>query len=81
VAEHIAQTPDAAVPPPAEAIHLPEPSYLPVILAFGVMVTLVGLLLSFIISALGLIIVLVALIRWIGQARSEMNELPLEHGH
>ena len=81
MAERIAQTPDAHVPPPAEAIHMPEPSYLPVILAFGVLVLLVGLILTWIISAIGLIIFLVALVRWIGQARAETRELPLEHGH
>jgi hypothetical protein len=80
VAEPIAQTPDAHVPPPAEAIHMPEPSYLPVALAFGVLVTLVGLILTFVISAIGLVIVLAVLFRWIGQARAEMTELPLEHG-
>jgi uncharacterized membrane protein len=80
VADRIAQTPDAHVPPPAEAIHMPEPSYLPVILAFGLMLALVGLILTFVISAIGLIIFLVALIRWIGQSRAEMRELPLEHG-
>ena len=60
---------------------MPEPSYLPVVLAFGIMVALVGILLGIAIVVLGLVIVVVALWRWIGSARAEMAELPLDHGH
>jgi uncharacterized membrane protein len=77
MAEHL--EPDPAVPPPAELIHLPEPSYLPIVLAFGIMVALVGVLLSLVLKIIGLIIILVALIRWIRSAREQMSELPLEH--
>jgi hypothetical protein len=73
------ESPDPAVPPPGEAIHLPEPSYLPAVLALGLTIALVGLILTFVITAIGAIIVAVALFRWIGQARTEMSELPLEH--
>jgi hypothetical protein len=73
------ETPDPDVGAPAEVVHMPEPSYVPVILAFGVMVFLVGLLLTWVISAIGLIIVLVAFVRWLGQARADMADLPLEH--
>ena len=70
---------DPALGPPAEAIHLPEPSFLPIVLAFGVMVSLVGILLGKVVVAIGLIFVVVALVKWIGSARSEMADLPLEH--
>jgi hypothetical protein len=73
------ESPDPGVPPPAEAIHMAGASYLPATLAFGLMLVLVGLILTFVISAIGAIIVAVALFRWIGQARGEMSELPLEH--
>ena len=77
MAEQIEHDPTLA--PPAEAIHLPEPSFLPIVMAFGVMVTLVGLLLGVVVSIIGLIFVLTALVKWIGSAREEMAELPLEH--
>jgi len=70
---------DPTVPPPSEAIHLPEPSFLPVVLAFGIMLSLVGILLGIVVMAIGLIIVVVALLKWIGSARAEMADLPLEH--
>lgn len=73
------ETPDPAVPPPAEVIHMPEPSYLPVTVAFGVMVALVGVITAWAISALGVVIVVVGVVRWIGQSRAEMAELPLKH--
>jgi Flp pilus assembly protein TadB len=72
---------DPTLAPAAEAIHMPEPSYLPVVLAFGIMMSLVGILLGKALVILGLIIVIVTLFRWISSARAEMAELPLDHGH
>jgi uncharacterized membrane protein len=70
---------DPSVPPPAEVIHLPGPSYLPITLAFGAMVTLIGVLLTVVLVVIGLIIVVVVLFKWISSAREEMVELPLDH--
>jgi hypothetical protein len=67
------------LPPPAEEIHLPEPSYLPVLVALGTMIAVIGVVLSWIIVGIGVLIALVALIRWIRLTREEMAELPLEH--
>ncbi len=74
-----AEQPDGALPPPTEEIHLPDPSYLPVVLAVGVTIIVVGVIKSWVIVAIGAIIFLVALIRWIRQTRDEMSELPLGH--
>ena len=73
-----ADLPEGALPPPTEEIHLPEPSYLPVVLAFGVTIAIVGVVLTWVMVVIGLIIVAIALFRWIRQTRSEMSELPLE---
>ena len=73
------ETNAGALTPPSEEIHLPDPSYMPVLLAFGVMIVVVGVVLTWIMVAIGLIISLVALTRWIRQTREEMAELPLEH--
>jgi hypothetical protein len=77
MAERLEHDPNLA--PPAEAIHMPEPSYLPATLAFAIMITLVGILIGIVISVIGLIIVIAVLVRWIRSAREEMAELPLEH--
>jgi hypothetical protein len=70
---------DGELPPPSEEVHLPEPSYLPVFLAFGATLTLVGLLLSWVIFGIGAAILLVTLFKWIRSARQELSDLPLEH--
>lgn len=68
-----------SLPQPTEEVHLPEPSYLPVVLAFGITLTLAGVVLSPFLVVLGAILSLVAIVRWIRQTREEMAELPLEH--
>ena len=72
---------DPTLPPPAEVIHMPEPSYLPASLALGVTLSLLGILTWWPVSAIGLIIALSVLFLWIRSAREELNELPLDHGH
>jgi hypothetical protein len=70
---------DPTLPPASEAIHMPDPSYMPFALALGIMITLVGILTGIIIVIIGLCIVIPVLIRWIRSARDELNDLPLEH--
>ena len=62
-----------------EAIHLPGPSYQPVVLAFGLALAITGVVLFPIVAVLGGVIALVALIGWIRDTRREISELPLEH--
>jgi Flp pilus assembly protein TadB len=71
--------PEGALPQPTEEIHLPEPSYVPVVLAFGIAIAVVGIVLSWVLVVIGAIIGLITLFRWIRQTRSEMSELPLGH--
>ncbi|MGH2744967.1 MAG: aa3-type cytochrome oxidase subunit IV [Thermoleophilaceae bacterium] len=68
-------------PPAGEAVHLPGPSYLPVIVAVGIAIAVVGVVQSWIVVALGLVITLVAVWRWVREARQDMAELPLHHRH
>jgi lipoprotein signal peptidase len=70
---------DPTLAEPAEAIHLPDPSYMPATLAFGIALSLVGILTGIIVSIIGLIIVVVVLVLWIRSTREHMAELPLEH--
>ena len=64
---------------PTEEVHLPGPSYLPVWTAFGITVMLVGILLSWVICGIGGAIALIAIFRWIREARQDIADLPLEH--
>jgi hypothetical protein len=70
---------DAPVPPPGEPIHLPGPAYLPVLVAAGVTIALVGVVFNFVVCGLGVLITLVCIVRWISQTRDEMAELPISH--
>ncbi len=72
---------DPELTPPGEAIHLPEPSYLPFTLALGIAITLVGVITWLPIVIIGLIIVVTILMRWIRSTRADMAELPLDHSH
>jgi len=70
----------ASPPPPSEDIHLPAPSYLPIATAAGIATAVVGIVLSWVVFALGAVVLLVALTLWVRKARAEIAELPLEHG-
>ena len=70
---------DPSVTAPTEAIHMPEPSYLPATLALGIAMALVGILTWFPIVIIGVIIVIWVLVLWIRSARAEMADLPLDH--
>jgi chromate transport protein ChrA len=71
--------PQEPPPPPGEAVHLPGPSYLPVLTALGVTLAIVGVVISWILVVVGGAIALVAVLRWVRGVREEVSELPLEH--
>jgi hypothetical protein len=71
--------PEEPAPPPGEPVHLPGPSYLPVLTALGITLALVGVVISWVVSAIGLVIAVIAVVRWIRETREEISELPLEH--
>jgi type IV secretory pathway TrbD component len=66
-------------PRAGETIHLPGPTYLPIITAAGIAIAVVGVVQSWIIVAIGLLITLFAVVRWIRETRQDIGELPLEH--
>ena len=70
---------DAQADEAGESIHLPGPSYQPVVLAFGLTLVITGFVLFPIVAVIGGVISLVALIGWIRDTRREISELPLEH--
>jgi hypothetical protein len=70
---------DDELAPPTEEVHLPGPSYLPVWVAFGITIALVGVLLSWVICGIGVVIALWAIIKWIRETRQDISDLPLEH--
>jgi hypothetical protein len=71
--------PEDQVPPRGEPVHLPDPSYLPVIVALGITFTLVGVIVNWVLCGIGVVITVYAILRWIGQTREDISDLPLEH--
>lgn len=69
------------IPPPGEPIHLPDPSYLPILVAAGTTIALVGVVLNWVVFGIGLAITVVTVARWVGQTREDIADLPLEHEH
>jgi hypothetical protein len=67
------------VPGATEHVHLPGPSYLPVVVAAGISLAVVGLVLSVVLVVIGLLVTVVGVVRWTRETRAEMAELPLEH--
>ena len=65
--------------PPSESVHLPGPSYLPAVVALGITLALVGVVISWFVVGVGVLITLIAVIRWVRETRSDISELPLEH--
>ena len=67
------------IPPAGERVHLPGPSYLPAVLALGASVAIIGVVISPVLLVIGGVVFLIALLRWVREARAEMAELPLDH--
>ena len=69
----------AEAPPAAsEDIHLPGPTYLPIMVAGGLALALVGIPFNLVVFLLGMITWIVAVVLWIRAARKDIAELPLE---
>ena len=70
---------DTDVPPVGEEIHLPGPTLLPLWMAVGITLGVIGITINVIFSIIGSIIVVICLVRWIRGTRRDMDELPVEH--
>jgi Flp pilus assembly protein TadB len=69
----------AQAPPAGEEIHLPGPSILPLLTAIAITLTIVGTTISLVISAVGLVALVILVIRWVNDTRRDVAELPEEH--
>jgi hypothetical protein len=72
---------DPDVPPTGEEIHLPGPSLDPLLLTVGITMVLIGVTTSIFLVLAGLLLSVVITVRWIREARNDIDELPLEPHH
>jgi hypothetical protein len=73
------EIPGETVPPAGEPVHLPGPSLLPVVVAAGITLAIVGVVISPPLAALGFLMAVAAIVRWVREVRADMAELPQEH--
>ena len=69
------------VPPVGEEVHMPAPSVLPLINAAALALAIVSITISWWLVAAGMLVFLGTAIRWIGDVRRDIAELPLDHSH
>ena len=68
-------------PPAGEQLHLPGPSIKPFITAIAITLVVIGTTINIIISIVGLVVLVVVVLMWVGDTRRDIAELPEEHGH
>jgi hypothetical protein len=66
-------------PPAGEELHMPRPSWLPVLTAVGLTLALIGVTLGIEFVVIGLLIAIPVIWRWIRSAHEETEELPPGH--
>jgi site-specific recombinase len=67
------------LPSPSETVHLPGPTYLPVLVAAFTTIALVGVVLNWVVFGIALFVVLLCIGLWIRDVRRDVADLPLEH--
>lgn len=67
------------VPPSGEEIHLPGGSIQPLLLTVGITVAILGVTTSFVLLVAGSVLSVWVILRWIADARRDIDELPLDH--
>jgi hypothetical protein len=66
-------------PPPGELVHLPGPSFLPVLTAGAITIAVVSLVISWVLVGAGVLLTIIFIWLWIRDTRRDIAELPLEH--
>lgn len=65
-------------PPPGWSLpqpdHIPEPTYWPMVLALGITLIMWGVVTTFLMSLVGLLMFIVALVGWINEMRRETEK-------
>ncbi len=56
-------------------IHMPPPSFWPIVLALGIAMALIGVITKYVVLAIGLLVTIVSVVGWIRDARREYRSL------
>jgi Flp pilus assembly protein TadB len=74
-------TPIGEAPPAGEEIHLPGPTMIPFMTGIAITLIVIGTTITWLMSIVGGIILIVCLYRWIQDTRRDVAALPEEHAH
>ena len=66
-------------PPAGDEIHLPGPTILPLVAAIAITLIVIGTTIWWVLSAVGDVVLIFVLFRWIRDVRRDIAELPEEH--
>ena len=73
---------ESTAPPAGEEIHLPGQSVIPLVIAFGITLTVIGTTIDWKVwTPMGLVITVVCIVIWIRDTRRDVASLPEEHHH
>jgi hypothetical protein len=73
--------PEERVPSPGEQIHLPGPSLLPFISAAAITGIVIGTTIWWVWSAIGGVVLIICVFRWVSETSRDVAALPEEHQH
>jgi hypothetical protein len=73
--------PDDWTPPAGEEIHLPGPSLLPLISAAAITGIVIGTTIWWVWSAIGGVVLIICVFRWVSDTSRDVASLPEEHHH
>jgi hypothetical protein len=71
--------PVGEAPPAGEEIHLPGPTLIPFMTGIAITLIVIGTTLTWLMSIVGGILLIVCVYRWIGDTRRDVAALPEEH--
>ena len=74
----MSDTPQEA-PPAGEEIHLPGPTLLPFTTAIAITLIVIGTTITWLLSIVGAILLVVCIWRWVRDTRRDVAALPEEH--
>jgi hypothetical protein len=66
-------------PPSSEEVHIPGPTILPLVAAIAITLIVIGTTLGWWLSAVGGVILVIVVVRWIRDTRRDIAELPDRH--
>jgi hypothetical protein len=66
-------------PPASEEVHIPGPTILPLVTAIAITLIVIGTTLGWYLSAIGAIVLVVTVVRWVRDTRRDVAALPERH--